>query len=672
MTKKRLGLNIIIFYILMMFLVLCFETLNFIVLPNSKTIDIYALICFTTLVSIFIVWFLLICQKPKLDKKTILLFLLYIVILFVGIFGIYNIDPIYELDQGSFFYEVSITNQVAWTLQWILGISVIFLFIFSFIKNLLSIKSIKFILWIIVLVGLIAILYSLIFEYEYYIKAFTGQGNLTDLVKSFFQHQNNYGQALMISIAALILLNAIQFKWWHYILMAILYIGMIFTTCYVSLAFTCFMFVVYTFYIFFKTYKKHPKLNLKTLIITFSCLILIFIICLILYYLDNPIICSIKTFLEANLDNKNFGSLNGRVGLWLRALSTLQTPLDYMFGHGFSNFNNLMSSYNQSINGRGTTFVDSAFIQIICSYGIVGLIIYLSVIFFIFYFAIRLYLKRKNRYVMTSLLILFTFVIYSIFESYILFIPNLLGAASLFLILAPILIENNIIKINKENIIIETKKYVFDKSKIFSYTFFINFIFTLFFAFVLLISNAYQDIFINLFIFSLVSNLTTPYILFKTYSSHNYKKILSILLIPILIFIINLNISISIAFNSVIYSLIIILIIPTLLFLIQDDNFKIYLNLIYKNGIYNFAIPLVANLIIFIPFSIAIRYFNVFSFVTSLLVSLIYLVIFILFTYYYASSMNRGNVFNYFLEFDLLITNDELKRYQNDLKIKNI
>ena len=79
-----------------------------------------------------------------------------------------------------------------------------------------------------------------------------------------------------------------------------------------------------------------------------------------------------------------------------------------------------------------------------------------------------------------------------------------------------------------------------------------------------------------------------------------------------------------------------------------------------------------ANLIIFIPFSIAIRYFNVFSFVTSLLVSLIYLVIFILFTYYYASSMNRGNVFNYFLEFDLLITNNELKRYQNDLKIKNI
>lgn len=672
MIKKRLGLNIIIFYILMMFLVLFLETLNFITLPNSKSIDVYALIGFVTLISIFLVWFLLICQKPRLDKKTISLFIAYIVILFIGIFGIYNIDPIYELPQGSFFYEVSLTNQIGWTLQWIFGVSLIFLFIFSFIRNLLSIRSIKFILWIIVLVGLIAILYSLIFEHDYYIKAFTGEGNLTDLVKSFFQHQNNYGQALMICIAALILLNAIQFKWWHYILMGILYIGMIFTTCYIALAFSCFMFVVYAFYIFFKTYKKHPKLNLKTLIITFSCLIFIFLVCLILYYLDSPLICSIKTFLQANLDNKNFGSLNGRVGLWIRALSTLQTPIDYMFGHGFSNFNNLMASYNQAINGSGTTFVDSAFIQIICSYGIVGLIIYVSVIAFVFIFGIRLYLKRKNRHIMTSVLILFTFFIYSIFETYILFIPNLIGVSSLFIILAPMLIENNLNKINKENIIIETKKYVFDKTKLFSYSFFINFIFTLFFAFVLLISNTYQDIFINLFILSLVSNLTTPFILYKIYNYTSYKKILVLLLIPILIFILNLNISINIAFNSFVYSLIIILIIPTLILLIQNDNFKIYLNLIYKDGLYNFLIPLIANLIIFIPFSIAIRYFNVFSFITSLLVCLIYLVIFILFSYYFASSINRGNVFNYFLEFDLLITNKELKRYQNDLKIKNI
>lgn len=90
------------------------------------------------------------------------------------------------------------------------------------------------------------------------------------------------------------------------------------------------------------------------------------------------------------IENKN---LTGRVVVWSMGLNAFEKENSYLLGTGFKTFNPLMIKYYQWDKSPHNTYL-STFIEL----GIVGLLIYLSMIFYLFRKVYSLYIKESVFY----------------------------------------------------------------------------------------------------------------------------------------------------------------------------------------------------------------------------------------------------------------------------------
>lgn len=391
-------------------------------------------------------------NHAKIDWIILPFFLLMTVIGLVGL-----IDPYIANQTGQVvdeFYNVTLDQLITNILILVLGNTTTYLLLGVVPKRIAKVNSLRIVYWCIVLVGIVAIIYSLIVEKDSYsliFKAEEGEYVSYNSIKSFFYNENNYGQLLMLSILSVLLINACKPHWWHFIFIFVLFIGMVFSTSFTSIAVSLFAVFIYLLYELLYTWRKHVIRNciyFGAVVFGVTGFIILFIL------LASKDVCpfsSLQTFIVEKILNKNFDTASGRTTVWQMSISTLVTPMQMMFGHGSGVTLPYIINYTSGVYGHTIKYTDSGFIEVLCTNGIFGLVVYITMIASLVALCFVLAIKKKQKIAIPILIMLISLTIYSVFESLIMFSPNTIGTVSSVLIALPLLIQFN--KIHKQPVV---------------------------------------------------------------------------------------------------------------------------------------------------------------------------------------------------------------------------
>lgn len=620
MSNYRFGLTTIGFWLILILNVVLFEGINFFANTPLTRFGASELILVSLLVAIPALIYYIIEKRKNKAKIGWGIFPIFIIFLFCGLFGIWFSQSSYTIDGVTFDYNVDLFQKLSWTIEVTIGLTVMYLAFAIFSKRILRVKSLRFILWLIVLAGIFCIVYSLATEFSSYQAIFLGEKENIMPIKSLFMNENSFGQMLLLSFFAVMMIDAIKCKWWHFIFFFILYAGLIFTTSYTSLLVASLGFTLYIVYLFFKSIKKHPYRN--TILLSIYSTLIVGVICSFCFLnLSNvEFVQNLKEFIIDKILDKDYQTFTGRVQIWERAMSMLQTPLDFAFGKGYGNFTQLYHDYTFALKGIDLYHVDSTYVYIIGSYGILGLLTYASGIFALIVIAFYCMAKKRVFITMPALIILISLLVYDGFETYVLFMPNTIGTISFILIALPILIEfNHVRKVpyiesslmtnnnnNHLNVINFSSKMIIQLSSIILSCLLlmctINFVFLS------------KNLLVNTFVFVvlLLSYLLLPYLIAMWYKSTSHRVSVSratiltliLFLIPVIPAIsIGAFVNGSIELYLMIYVIVfaIILSIELVFTLVLQSNAKEFAMLIFKYTIRPTIIYFGLFLFVFIP-----------------------------------------------------------------------
>lgn len=665
MSKYRFGLTTLLFWIILVFGVILVEGMNFLSFKYMSYFDLKELILISIVVLSSILIYYIIEKKKNRAKPSWLFLPFTVIFLICGIFGIwYNGPGIYTIKDVTFDYSPDLVNRLSWTIGLVVSTILVYLMLTIWSKRILRTKSLLFPLWMVVLVCIGAIVYSLIAEFESYKYIFTisleeGQKASYESIKSFFHNENNYGQLLMIGVFALIMIDALKHHWWHSLFMWLLYIAMIFSTSYTALSTTMLGIIVYYIYRFIATIKAKTFRNIFSLVGVFFLVGGLIALYAILYHLNVEFIINLTEYINSTILNKDFSTFTGRTIVWQRAFDLLNTPLQWIFGLGFRNFNHYYSSYVQALTGSTGPYlaVDSTYVQILGQYGILGLFTY--VVFVVLFFALCIYCvaKKKDRVAFPAMILMVILMIYQGFETFVLFEMNTIGAVAFIIIILPPLIEyNNNVKSNpylETQLMDERNDYSINKysSKMIVQTL------SMFLSAVVLglgLSFVFNKGYLlpATFLISTFALLwfILPYLFAMWHKRASLKLlmarciILSLLLVLIPL-IVSLPLFITIEYNLVGYIIygcvfVLVMFIEFSFTLLIQSLPKEFIKLVWYFGIRPFVIPLAIVLTIALPLGICLNYFYGLTMFSAIMFISAFLIIYFLLVYFVKNIKN--------------------------------
>lgn len=391
-------------------------------------------------------------NRAKIDWIVLPFFLLLTVIGLIG-----QIEPYISASLGNpinEFYHVTQDQLITNILILVLGNTVTYLLLAIVPKRIAKANTLCIVYWCIVLVGVVAIIYSLIVEKESYKIIFSDEENVElvyNSIKSFFYNENNYGQLLMLCIISCLIINAAKPHWWHFLFVIFLFGGMIFSTSFTSLATSLIAVFIYLLYELIYTWRKHVIRNCIYFTAVIFGITLLVILFVTLASQDIKPFSSLQNFIAEKILDKNYQTASGRLQVWNMSISTLINPMQLMFGHGNGLTLPYITAYTSNVYGHTIRHVDSGFVEVLCTNGVFGLVVYISMICCLIALCFVLAIKKKQKLAIPILICLIALLIYSSFESLVLFAPNTIGVVSSCLIALPLLIQFN--KISKQPVV---------------------------------------------------------------------------------------------------------------------------------------------------------------------------------------------------------------------------
>lgn len=284
---------------------------------------------------------------------------------------------------------------------------------FTYLKEMNKSYLAKFflaILFALAALGLVATLYSFMTEWNeilFNIKLFFFRQNDTDhefcLIKSFTTHKNVFGYFLWSASISLFLLSVYQqkFKLLNLILMIYFLFFCIIIKTRFPMALTAITILFYLLYMAIDLRRKAKGFS----IFCFSVLGCLFLSILFLLTIGKD--CSIsRKIISLFQDFSEIANLLGRKDLWKRAICLINSPFHLFFGYGKEQY---IYFFDQSGLLMGREIVDlchNGFIDILVSYGILGLLPVVLLHVVLIEKDIRLILKKNWR----SILYLFLFI----------------------------------------------------------------------------------------------------------------------------------------------------------------------------------------------------------------------------------------------------------------------
>jgi len=152
-----------------------------------------------------------------------------------------------------------------------------YLLLFTLPRKIRYVKQIDWIMFLIIGVGAVAIIYSIVFEFEDYQQFFATLtlpvNALPSRISSFLGHKNGYGFAVTLAAFACLYLHHTSHKWWYLVMAFVFAIQNFFTTSKTCMLISLIILPIYYIVIFVLQFKK----NIKRSIIIFSSLMAIII-----------------------------------------------------------------------------------------------------------------------------------------------------------------------------------------------------------------------------------------------------------------------------------------------------------------------------------------------------------------------------------------------------------
>lgn len=628
LEKYRFGLTTFVYFFVVVFACMFIEGMDFFKDGYSAFTlkdTLFASSCM--LIGIVFILFLEIRRnRAKIDWLILPFILLLTVISLVGIYEPY----IAYWSSGvapTEYYNLTNTNLVFCTLATIFGNTLLYISLAIIPKRIAKVNSLAFIYWFIVAVGLFAIVYSLIVEKESYRLIFSGEAKQLgyNSIKSFFINENNYGQLLLLCIIAVLLLNACKPHWWHFIFVAVLFIGMIFSTSLTSIVITLVALFSYLLYEMIYTFKRHTVRNLAYFTGVIFGVTGIIILFVILAKEQVPFFVEIQEFIVERILDKNFTTASGRVGVWKRALETLQTPTQWLFGLGGYQAIPYVGQYTLVNYGRANFAIDSGIIEVLVTHGIIGLVVYITILACFIALCIVLTFRRKQKLGVPILIFTVSLTVYSMFESLIFFRINTIGMVTLGLLFMPALIQYNktktipVVETNVMSIRINAHKLT--SSQIVTLYAFPPFLLASFFITALTIPSFISNkLCVVIIALSALVFFTLPYLvaMIRRKSIGKWFLLKFIILLSLILAIPGICFLVTLFVNkSLIISLIVggsaylfVFLVLTVFYFLTVSSVKEFFALVFKDLILTYLFPVLTYLIVIIPLTFLVISLN--------------------------------------------------------------
>ena len=564
-------------------------------------------------------------NKAKIDWLILPFMLLLTTISIIGLVQPYIENAIHG-NPGSEFYVLDIGILIKNILIVVLCNTVTYLLLAILPKRIAKVNTLCVIYWCIVAFGLIAIGYSIIFEFDSYKAIFEdGSTDGYNSIKSMFYNENNYGQLLMLCIMTLIVINAAKPHWWHFLFVLVLFVGMIFSTSLSSLAISLLAIFIYLLYELVYTWKRHVIRNclyFALVVFGITALVIAFIVCA---EADIKPFSSLQTFISEYIFDKNFETASGRTTVWTMSLSALTTPMQTLFGLGNGVALPYITNYVASVYSAKILHVDSGFIEVVVTNGIAGLVVYISMIACLIVLCFVLAIKKKQKLAIPILIVLICTLLYSSLESLVLFSPNTIGVTTSVIIALPLLIQFNkikkvpVVQTNTMNIKINAHKLTSGQIvTLYALPFFLIIIF--FLTALLIPSFIPTNFCLAIIIISLAIFLTLPYLVAmirrKSIGRWFLAKFIIMLVLTLLIpglsflvlYLIGKGMTISLIVAGSVYLFMIMFLDGFYFFTVS--NVKEFFTLIFKNIILMYSFPLLVYGIIFVPLTLILVSLN--------------------------------------------------------------
>ena len=345
-----------------------------------------------------------------------------------SLIAIWMFDGVSFSGIATFEYQVEAWDKIRQTFLLAIYFLTIYSVLFYFNKNHPSIRKVAVIYFIIIVIALIASIYSWIKELDAIVYNLSGHSSPTS-VNSIFWNANMFSLMLLLGMFSCFGLNYFKKNVIWYLL--IVYFAMM--ICFVAsltAIITCFVSIVFYFLVeIIFVIKRHRARGVTFLAIYLTILTSIVVLLAVSLNYDLGYFSSFLSSIYRYFTEANFVSYTGRTQIWSEATNFLVNhPLNFMFGVGFKNSYPVVGGLMHAYKGWSSNPLSThnGYIQILMNFGLIGLILYALFFIYYVYCLIRL-LKKDPRFAVIYGLIGFALLGYASMESIIFLNPNTLG-----------------------------------------------------------------------------------------------------------------------------------------------------------------------------------------------------------------------------------------------------
>ena len=293
--------------------------------------------------------------------------------------------------------------------------------------------------------SLFSIIYAFVVQGKEYI-VFLSSPSGTGLSKftSFFGNKNSFGSVMLISfLLSMYWYN--ETKNFKFLFISFIYMVFSFMTFSKTSAFisVIIMSIVYINFCRRIIISRHRSFDLLIIIVPIVLLTSL----LFLMYIEPFSNFSVFKFL-ANIFNKflgfdgsisSNGLFTGREDFWYFSFKLFLSPQHFLLGYTPAAIDNIV--FESAINIYGTKSLMSTYGTVFISYGLIGIIVFLLLICYIFKIIL---LKKKKEKTLINTLVFMSYLVYSFFESMVIFDSAIICMIWSFTCILPILKVNEI------------------------------------------------------------------------------------------------------------------------------------------------------------------------------------------------------------------------------------
>ena len=434
MGKYRFTFTNILFWVAIIASILVFENITFFEKGTAETFmlpgmqDPYffmlfgiAAFCFVALI-LYETFF----NRAKVNKLALVVCL---TVLVCGIIGIYSFNGM-TFSNGAAPIVVTEWDKIKHVLSFVLFVLTVYSTVFYFNKNHPSIKRLRFLFLIIVLVTYFFVIYSIATEYRKY--EMIANTKLDEeiphvSVQSLFQKSNMFAGFILMGICAAMGLNYFKKNPLSYISIIGFSIVQVFACSLTSIIITItgtLLYFLAEIIADFKKYKTGPVPFVKLTIVLIAYVAIILMFCLAQTY-DVGAVTAFCRYLYRELSTSDFNSFTNRREIWEAAIgASNQNITTLLFGYGFRNSEYIVGGLMNVDDHRISCH--NGYLQLLLNFGVIGLVAF-GVFVFVYLFSLIRLFRRHLRFSLIFLIIGFSYFALATMESIIAFNANATG-----------------------------------------------------------------------------------------------------------------------------------------------------------------------------------------------------------------------------------------------------